>query len=96
LNDAYYEAKNSISPKINNCYVTFRSMESKLRAIKGYEITLLQSIFAEYFCCLNKWFKKGKLLGSGQLTVVEPEDPNIILWENMGVGIREKVSTRVY
>ena len=63
-------------------------MESKKRAIKGYEISWFQSIFAEYFCCLTKYFKKGKLLGTGQLKVVEPVDPNIIIWENMEVTTR--------
>lgn len=96
LNDAYYEAKNSIAPKIKSAYVTFRSMESKKRAIRGFEISWFQSMFAQYFCCLTKYFKKGKLLGSGQLTLVEPEDPNIILWENMEVGIRQKTYNRIY
>lgn len=71
-------------------------MESKARALKGYKISLFQTIIAEYFCCLSRWFKKGKLLGSGQLKVIEPNDPNIILWENMGVGMVEKIKNRVY
>lgn len=33
LNDAYYEEKAKIDPEILNCYVTFRSMESRERAL---------------------------------------------------------------
>ena len=69
LNDAYFEARTNIEPKIKNCYVTFRSMESKARALKGYKRSFFQSLFAEYCCCLSRRFQKGKLLGSGQLTV---------------------------
>jgi hypothetical protein len=63
LNDAYFEARNNIEPKIKNCYVTFRSMESKARALRGYKSTFFQSMFAEYCRGLSRWFKKGKLLG---------------------------------
>jgi hypothetical protein len=71
-------------------------MESKARALRGYKSTFFQSMFAEYCCCLSRWFKKGKLLGTGQLKCNEPNDPNIILWENMGVGMFEKFKNRVY
>jgi hypothetical protein len=33
LNDAFYEEKARISPEIIDCYVTFRSMEGRDRAL---------------------------------------------------------------
>ena len=43
LNDLYYAEKNVIKPEIINAYVTFRSMESKVRAIQGYDLNWFQT-----------------------------------------------------
>ena len=38
MNDLYYAEKAKVTPEIRNAYVTFRSMESKQRAIQGYDL----------------------------------------------------------
>ena len=86
LNDAYYEEKAKIDPEILNCFVTFRSMESKERALQGYDIHWLKRTLVTNLCCLDQFFKKKRLIQDGNLTINDTVDPQIILWENIGIS----------
>lgn len=99
LNDAFYEEKAKIDPEILNCYVTFRSMESKERALQGYDISSFKRTFVTYACCLDQFFKKKRLRGvvqEGNMTINDTVDPQIILWENIGLSNFSQNMNRAY
>jgi hypothetical protein len=37
-------------------------------------------------CCLDQFFRKKRLLRTGTISAIEAVDPQIILWENLGVS----------
>ena len=60
--DAYFKDKMGMQPTVANCYITFRSMEGKQRALVAYDTKDVKRIFAEYVCCMSSIFKRKKLL----------------------------------
>jgi hypothetical protein len=73
----------------------FRSMEGKERSIKAYDIHFCQRIMVSFCCCLSQFFKKKQLIRKGFLTVREAVDPQIITWENLGIGFWSKCVHRM-
>jgi hypothetical protein len=94
LNDAFYEEKIKISPEIIDCYVTFRSMEGRDRALQGYDIHWLKRLFVTKICCLDHFFRKKRLVQEGSMTINEAVDPQIILWENIGLNDTSKFKNK--
>jgi hypothetical protein len=95
LNDSYYEDKKAASGEVVNAYVMFRSMEGKNRAIKAYDIHCCQRICVSFCCCLSQFFKKKQLIRKGFLTVESPVDPQIIVWENLGISCWSRCAHRM-
>ena len=60
--DAYFKDKMGMQPTVANCYITFRSMEGKQRALVAYDTKDVKRIFAEYVCCMSSIFRRKKLL----------------------------------
>jgi len=85
LKDAYYDDRAALTPGIKNAYVTFRSMEGKARVLQAYSPNVVSRLFTEIVCCMPNVFKKKKLLQKGFYDVVEPGDPENIIWENLGI-----------
>ena len=85
LNDAYYQDKLQQDPEVIDAHVTFQSMEGQARALKAYDINIVQRGFVQMCCCLDNLFKKQKLLRQGYLDVIEAIDPYIINWEHVGI-----------
>jgi hypothetical protein len=50
-------------------------MESRERALQGYDIHWFKRTFVTYFCCLDQFFKKKRLVQDGDLTINETVDP---------------------
>ena len=96
LNDAFYEEKEKIDPEILNCYVTFRSMEGKERALQGYDISTTKKYFVTYFCCLDQFFKKKRLVQEGNMVINETVDPQIIMWENIGISMYTQIKNQLF
>lgn len=95
MNDLYYEEKSKLKAEIRNAYVTFRSMESKGRAIKGYDLNWVQRRVATKCCGLDYFFKKKRLIQEGDMKVRDVVDPQIVLWENVGVSDAQKIEHRI-
>ena len=95
LNDDYYEEKKGHDPSIVCAQVTFRSMEGKERVLKAFDINPIQRFFMAYFCCLDHFLKKKRLIQKGFLKFEETVDPQIILWENLGVSLGQKWKYRI-
>lgn len=89
-NDAYYEEKNRIEPKIRDAHIIFKSMEGQKRALRAYDINIIVRAVVSHCFCLDNFFKKKRLLNKGNITVVTTVDPEIILWENLGVHLHQK------
>jgi len=47
---------------------------------------MCQRVLAEVCCCLDIFFLKGKLKQKGYLTVKHTVDPQILIWENLGIS----------
>ena len=73
----------------------FRSMEGKERSIKAYDINACTRFSVSYCCCLSQFFKKKQLIRKGFLTVRDAVDPQIITWENLGIGFWSKCFHRM-
>jgi hypothetical protein len=84
-NDAYYKEKLASEPELKKAYVTFRSMEGMRRARSAYAVNFCQRIAAEYCCCLSNYFVRNKLKQRGFLRVNTTVDPQILIWENLGL-----------
>jgi len=89
--DAYFKDKMGMQPTVANCYITFRSMEGKQRALVAYDTKDVKRIFAEYICCMSSIFKRKKLLQKGYYNVGDTVDPECIIWENLGTSTCSKV-----
>lgn len=87
-NDAYYKEKLAAEPQLKKAYVTFRSMEGMRRARSAYNVNFLQRMAAEYCCCLSGYFVKNKLKQRGYLSVHSTVDPQLLIWENLGLPRR--------
>jgi hypothetical protein len=67
-------------------FVTFRSMEGVQRAIRGFKSTRLQrGWFTLFYCCTNSR-QKSKLFKNRWLKVEQAVEPELLIWENFGVG----------
>lgn len=71
-------------------------MESRERALQGYDIHWFKRTFVTYFCCLDQFFKKKRLVQDGNLTINETVDPQIILWENIGIRMWSNIYNRAF
>jgi len=71
-------------------------MESRERALQGYDIHWIKRTFVSYFCCLDQFFKKKRLVQDGNLTINETVDPQIILWENIGISMGSNIYNRAF
>jgi len=90
LNDDYYEEKKRADPTIMSAFVTFRSMEGKERVLRAYDINMIQRFFMTYMCCLGQFLRKKNLIQTGFMEFKETVDPQIIIWENLGVTWGQK------
>lgn len=90
LVDLYYAEKTTLKPEITNAYVTFRSMESKGRAIQGYDLNWVQRMVATKCCGLDQFFKKKRLVQEGDMKIKDVVDPQTVIWENVGVSVLQK------
>jgi hypothetical protein len=50
-------------------------MESRERALQGYDINWFKRVVVTNFCCLDQFFKKKRLVQEGNLTIRETVDP---------------------
>jgi hypothetical protein len=75
-----------LKPEIVNAYITFRSMESKVRAIQGYDLNCFQRMIATKLCGFDQFFKKKRLVQQGDMNVKDVVDPQTVIWENVGVS----------
>ena len=74
-------------------------MESKERALQGYDISSFKRTFVTYACCLDQFFKKKRLRGvvqEGNMTINDTVDPQIILCDNIGLSNFSQNMNRAY
>lgn len=65
-------------------------MEGRERAIEAYHPNPISRLFTEFCCCMPSIFRKKKLLRKGFYDIVYTDDPEMVIWEHIGISFWSK------
>jgi hypothetical protein len=67
-------------------YVVFKSTEARNKFKKAYDIGPCARFWKSLCCCRFKFYRDMKFLGKYFYKVSDANEPDLILWQNLGVS----------
>jgi hypothetical protein len=81
--NAYLKFRNSSNEKVVKAFVTFKSMEGKLRIMQLYSVS-------RFYRCFRKPKVIDRYFEKKWLDIRQPAASSLILWENLGVSRKQR------